>query len=82
MGNGIEIGTIEKNSINKIRVAVNEYKGRRYIDVRTLFQGEDGAWVPTKKGVALSPDRMPELIRLLNEARTKAQELEENGRYA
>lgn len=65
----IEIGEIQKNSTNKIRVSVREYKGRQFVDVRTFFQNEvSNEYGPTKKGIAISPDKITELIRLLSEA--------------
>ena len=67
----IEIGEIQKNSASKIKVAIREYKGRQFVDVRTFFQNEAGEEIITKKGITLSPDKITELIRLLSEARIK-----------
>ncbi|MFH0813131.1 MAG: transcriptional coactivator p15/PC4 family protein [Pseudomonadota bacterium] len=67
----IEIGEIQKNSVSKIKVASREYKGRGFIDIRTFFQNEAGEWEPTKKGIAISPDKVGELIHLLNTAMKK-----------
>jgi hypothetical protein len=47
----------------------SEYKGRRYLDIRvyTEIQGKADK-VPTKKGIALRPDLIPELIKALEGA--------------
>ncbi|MFH0812845.1 MAG: transcriptional coactivator p15/PC4 family protein [Pseudomonadota bacterium] len=69
---GILIGELEKNSTSKIKVMVREYKGREFVDVRTYFQSDDGEWQPTKKGIAISPAKVGELVRLLNIASKNA----------
>jgi hypothetical protein len=68
---GTEIGWLDKNSKEKIRVAVREYKGREFVDVRVYFENDDGQWLPTKKGITISPGKMGELIRLLSDAERK-----------
>jgi hypothetical protein len=47
---GVMLGEILKSETDKIVVSLKEYKGRKYIDVRTYFQGDDGNYLPTKKG--------------------------------
>ena len=60
-GDSIEPITIQKNSTEQVRLSVNEYKGKKYIDIRTYFEADDGDYKPTKKGVALSVDLYNEL---------------------
>jgi len=46
------ITTIEKNRTEELRVALKEYKGHRYVDVRTFaepYADEGQGRVPTKK---------------------------------
>ncbi len=64
----MEIGVITKGS-DRIIVAVKEFKGREYIDIRTHFENDKGEWIPTKKGVTLTPDTIDEMIHLLTDAR-------------
>lgn len=64
----MEIGDIAKGN-DRIIVAVKEFKGKGYIDIRTHFENDKGEWIPTKKGITLAPDNVDELIRLLREAR-------------
>jgi transcriptional coactivator p15 (PC4) len=60
------IAIIPKNSFEDIRVMWSEYKGRRYLDIRIYTEIEGKAnKVPTKKGVTLRPDLIPELINAL-----------------
>lgn len=64
----MEIGDIAKGK-DKIIVALKEFKGKEYIDIRTHFQNDDGDWIPTKKGITLSPDNLDEMIDLLKKAK-------------
>ena len=58
------IAIIPKNSMDEIRVMWSEYKGHRYLDIRVYTEAEGKAdKVPTKKGVTLRPDLIPELWR-------------------
>lgn len=66
----MEVGEISKGK-DKIIVAVREFKGREYIDIRTHFENNDGEWVPTKKGITLSLDSLDDMIELLQSAKQK-----------
>jgi len=68
------IAEIEKNAVEVIRVSWSEYKGHHFLDVRVYYEdGETGEWKPTKKGIAIAPDLLPELIAALQTAEgTKA----------
>jgi hypothetical protein len=62
------IGEIVKNTREKIRISVTEYKEHWYIDCRVYFEGKEGNWLPTKKGIALNADAIDGVIELLKEA--------------
>jgi hypothetical protein len=65
------IAIIPKNNIDEIRVMWSEYKGRRYLDIRVYTEIESKAdKVPTKKGVTLRPDLIPDLIKALQSAQS------------
>ncbi len=68
------IATIAKNKTEELRIALKEYKGHRYIDIRTFVEpyvdGDQGR-VPTKKGATLAVVNLPELISALKEAEQK-----------
>lgn len=65
------IGELQKNSTEKIRISLSEYKGYQYIDVRIFFEADDGSWKPTKKGITISRDNIEPLINLLHEGQKK-----------
>jgi hypothetical protein len=62
------IGEIEKGATERIQVSLNNYKGRDYVDIRVYYESEE-EWKPTKKGVTIYPDRLEELIKLLQKAK-------------
>ena len=58
------IGKIEKSRGAMVKVRLNTFKGKDYIDLRT-FLGEK---IPTTKGVSLPVEKLSELINLLEKA--------------
>ena len=51
------ISTIERSSTEQLQIAINEYKGKKYLDLRIFYTTDNGAsWLPTKKGVTISPN--------------------------
>lgn len=55
------IHSFAKNAVEEIRVSLNVFRGRQYIDIRTYFKGDDGEYRPSKKGVTLSPELISDL---------------------
>ncbi|OLA94959.1 MAG: hypothetical protein BHW64_01240 [Candidatus Melainabacteria bacterium LEY3_CP_29_8] len=50
------ISTIERSSTEQLQISINEYKGKKYLDLRIFYTTDNGAsWLPTKKGVTISP---------------------------
>jgi hypothetical protein len=66
----MEVGEISKGK-DKIIIAVKEFKGKEYVDIRTHFENDEGDWIPTKKGITLSPDSLDDMIDLLHTAKQK-----------
>jgi hypothetical protein len=73
----IVIATLEKNTRERVRVALDEFQDHQLIDVRILAQLTEtsDAWFPTNKGVSLKINLLPGLVRALQEAEAKAIEL-------
>ncbi|MEQ8188016.1 MAG: transcriptional coactivator p15/PC4 family protein [Candidatus Eremiobacterota bacterium] len=64
------IGEIKKNRGEKIVFSLGEFKGKKRIDIRTYFQGEEEnseVWKPTKKGINISLDQWQEFKELIKE---------------
>jgi hypothetical protein len=71
------IASLEKNSRERVRVALDEYQGVKLIDIRITTELSQGTGIqaPTKKGVALNVAKLPELIDALQQAERRAREL-------
>ena len=62
------IGEIPKSALEKIVATLGEYKGKQRIDIRVYYQpdvSEPDKWLPTKKGLSLSPDNWPDFKKLV-----------------
>jgi len=58
---GDVIAKFEKNSKEEVRVSVDEFRGRKIINIRVYYRSEAGEWLPGKQGVALAVDRYRDL---------------------
>ena len=64
------IGTIERNERERVQIAVNEYKGKSYLDLRIFYTTDGGdSWKPTQKGVTIAPEHLDTLIDAVEEAK-------------
>lgn len=53
--------SFKRNPTEEVRAGVKEFKGKAYIDIRIYYMDDQGEWKPTRKGVSLSTDFLPEL---------------------
>jgi hypothetical protein len=53
----------EKNKSQVVHIVPSIYADYDVIDIRIYAKNKEGDWVPTKKGVRLNVDQIPELIR-------------------
>ncbi|MCP3370770.1 transcriptional coactivator p15/PC4 family protein [Bradyrhizobium cajani] len=61
---------------NHVRVTLKRFEGRPIVDVRQHFVTTDGRSQPTTRGVALSLNRLPDLLKAVEKAYAKALELD------
>lgn len=48
------VAVLDRGPTQQIQIRLNEFKGRRYLDLRTFYLDEDGeTWKPTRKGVSI-----------------------------
>ncbi len=60
---------IAKNARERIHVYAAEFAGHSLIHARTYYHDtDDGAWKPSPKGLAISPNSIPRLIEALESA--------------
>jgi len=50
-----------KNAVERVHADTTRYKGHSLIDLRIHYEDDDGKWKPTKKGLTLNIDLLPEL---------------------
>jgi hypothetical protein len=69
----ITIASIEVSWRAQVRVTLSEWRGRRKVHVREYHPGPvAGTWWPSKQGVALDLERLPELVEGLQFAQSEA----------
>lgn len=62
------IGEFQKNSQETLRVTLQAFNGHPLVDIRIWLRMESGEWIATRKGVAIDPDLLPQLEKLLHGA--------------
>ena len=63
------IATVPRSATEQLQISINEYKGKSYLDMRIYYTTDDGLnWLPTKKGVNVSPENMELLKDAIDEA--------------
>jgi hypothetical protein len=73
-GDGVLVARITKNRRETVAVALREFKGYTFCDIRVNYL-EGGQDRPTVKGIALAPARLSELIAALQRAEVEARRL-------
>jgi hypothetical protein len=70
MSDPVVVGSVRKNSLEEVRVSISEFRGHNLVDVRVFadFDGRGGEPRPTKKGIALKVELLPDLIAALQAA--------------
>jgi len=69
-----------KNEEEEVRFSIREYKDRRYLDLRIWFRTKEGEYHPTKKGLTLSLELLPEVVRGLEKIAEREGVSVEGGR--
>lgn len=63
-----------KNGREVVRAALDVYQGRPVIDLRVFVPSAGGSFVPTRKGLTLSRESLPQLeaaVRALRDAESR-----------
>ena len=71
------IMSFSKNSLEEVRVSIQEYKGRRYISLWVWFKNDEDNWQPGRRGLNLSLDLLPDLKKAVDTALAKTEFEEE-----
>ena len=65
----IVVGSFPKNNREEVRVTLSKFKGYDLVGVRQWFRNENDEPRPSKSGVTIRVDLLPELLDLITEAR-------------
>ena len=74
------LATIPRNTTEQIQISINSYKNKQYLDLRVYYTTDDGEnWLPTKKGVTISPENLVALKDAVEEAMQELLTIEEDN---
>ena len=59
------VGKFEKNSREEVWVSLDEFRGRKIINIRVHYRAESGEWMPGKQGLAIAADRYHDLAEAI-----------------
>ena len=59
------VAKFEKNSREEVWVSVDDFRGRKLINLRVHYRSESGEWMPGKQGLAVSADRYRDLAEAI-----------------
>lgn len=72
------LATIPRNATEQLQISINSYKEKKYLDLRIFYTTDDGGtWLPTKKGVTVSPDNLVTLKDAVEQAMQELLTVEE-----
>ncbi len=73
----IVIAVLPKNRREALRIALDHYRGANLVDLRVVVELSEtsGLAIPTRKGLAVRVEMLPDLIAALAQAEAKAREL-------
>ena len=67
------IATIRKFDRTEVRIEISEFKEQSFVNIRTWVRARDSEeMIPTRKGVTVTPEQLPELIEALQAAERDA----------
>ena len=68
------IHTFRKNALEQVHLSLRRYREREFLDVRAYYQGNDGEYYPSRRGITLALDRLDELEEGLQKVRAQHQQ--------
>ena len=66
------IAIIPKNAREELRISLTEFKGYNLVSQRVWYRADDGEMRPSKAGVVIRIERLPDLIEGLQAAQAAA----------
>ena len=73
--NSVEVATIQKNSLDELRVSVDTFKNHQFIQIRTWTEKSDSKEkIPLRKGITFGFHVLPEIITALQKIEHSAKQ--------
>ena len=69
------VHSFEKNAVEEVRASTVVFRGREYVDLRVFYE-KDGAFHPSKKGLTLNPELIPELEKAIGKLKAEVESWE------
>jgi hypothetical protein len=73
-GEEILVGVIDKGLGSRVHVRLSRFRDRDYLDIRNFYEGDNGEWLPTRKGIAVPVELYADLMRVLEGAKAQVEE--------
>jgi hypothetical protein len=70
----IVVGSFPKNNREEVRVSLSKFKGYDLVGVRQWYRNENDDPRPSKSGITIRVDLLPELLELIQKAKDIAVE--------
>lgn len=65
------LAQVQRNSQDTFIFKLTEYKGKKYIDIRTYYRDDAGELKPTKKGINIPVVSFPAFLAAFNQAQVE-----------
>lgn len=59
---------VDSDTRNPVQVAVSSYRGQENLDIRHWYEGKDGLYHRTRKGVSVPVEDTPQVLQAIAEA--------------
>jgi len=69
-----------KNAAEEVRVEVGQFYGKDVVNVRVYFENDEGKRLPSKKGIAMALNLVPELKKGVDLAHAEYLRMVEDGK--
>lgn len=70
----ILVHSFPKNPLEEVRASLTVFKGKKYVDLRIYYKGDDEEFLPSKKGLTIALDLFPELEEAIGKLKTAIEE--------
>ena len=63
------IDKFTKNASEEIQTSYNQFNGNDLLDIRIFYEDESGKYKPSRKGISLNVNQLPQLEKAIQKAK-------------